>query len=748
MGIFFNTITKSSIYLLSLLVPVAFSPWAFEGFEFAKQYVLFFLVAIGCVAWLTKMVVVDKEVSMVRTQLDKAILLFLAVVAVSSVFSQDPVSSVLGSYGRFSNGLIGIASLVLFYVLLVNHTASDAKSHPQKIPVSRLLRLFVFSITIVVFVWYASLFGMAGMHGSLNLGGGSQEGLAIFLAAFLPFLISRISLQRLFDVWGLWSAAFVLLSFVVLLVVDFAMAWIVFILSLLLLLFLRIWQRVRVRERVSVRRILPILVFAFIAFVSLFAPVEFSLPFPAVPKDPVLSQGISWGVALENAKENWKNALVGSGPATFGISFSEHRPALLNETPEWQTRFDRAGSTMAEALSTLGLLGLAFLLALAGLFFAISAISILYLVTRKALAKAAYEEQNTAFLVLVFGLFVSQFFYYQNTLLAFSFWFALALGVVSFEQGMSELNISLRKYLEIALVARGLLLGLVAALVFAFLFGTRIYIADATYKKAFSMPSSQAALSSKIDLMTRTVALNPWQGEYKLYLSQLFFERAQAALLLGEEEQDKAMIALDVQKAIAYVQGATQVASNRVVAWEQLGALYQELGSAPGAAEWGIRAYEEAVALEPTNPVLYNELAKAYAAKEDFGKAREQVEKAISLKPNFLQAQKESVLLYEKQGDMSAARKLLEALVLQYPGDADLLFQLGKMYYNMKETARAILQFEEAVRLAPNHSNAHYALGLAYEDAGEAKKAIGEFERVLELNPENEEVSRRLEKLR
>jgi Flp pilus assembly protein TadD len=421
-------------------------------------------------------------------------------------------------------------------------------------------------------------------------------------------------------------------------------------------------------------------------------------------------------------------------------------------------RFDRAGSHIAEMLSSLGLLGVLAWVALAGLFFAISAVSILYLVTRKERVNPAYEEVNSAFLVLVFGFFISQFFYYQNTLLAFSFWFFLALGVIAFEQGMKELNISLRKYLEIALAARTLFLLLLLGAAFACLFGARIYLADTKYLKALRLASSPASLSSQIDFMAEAAEMNPWQGEYKMSLSRLFFGRAKEELLLDVKEQDKAMISLDVQKALAYargdvvegrrIQGATQVAPKRVAAWETLGSLYQEINFAPGAAEWGIKAYEEAIKLEPTNPVLYNELAKVYGAKEDIEKAREYVEKAIFLKPDNFEAQRQSALLYEKQGDAQSAKQLLEALVVKYPADPELLFQLGRLYYNMKEVARAILQFEETLRLAPNHSNAHYALGVAYEDARKVKEAILEFERVLELNPENEEVVKRLEQLR
>ena len=763
-----NFITKASIYLLAFLVPLAISPWASETFEFPKQYVLFFLAAAGFVAWLAKMILVDKDVKLVRTPLDRAIFLFFAVAAVSSAFSEDKIVSLFGSYGRFSGGLIGTVSLVLFYALLVNHAAGDAQKNPQKIPASRLLKVFTCSIAIVVAVWYASflqigerfsflpsLFSRQG----LNLGGGGQEGLAVFLAAFLPFFISRLSIRSVFRVSGLWSTAFLLSSFVALLAIDFSRAWVVFILGLLLLLFLRIWQRVRVRERVSVKRIFPILVFAFIAFVSLFKPVEFSLPFPEISKEPVLSQDISWGIAIDNAKEGAKNALLGSGPATFGISFAEHKPASLNETVMWRARFDRAGSHMAETLSTLGLPGLMVWMALAGLFFAVSGISILYLVTRKEKVNPAYEETNTAFLVLVFGLFISQFFYYQTTLLSFSFWLALALGVVAFEQGMKELSISLRKYLEIALAFRLLLLALLLLLGFSYFFGARIYLADIKYAQALRQTASPAGASSQAGLMSKAIELNPWQGEYRLYLSRLFFARAREALLLPVEQQDKAAISLDVQKAIAYVRGdtleneekirgATEVSPKRVATWETLGAVYRDIKFAAGALEWAVRSFETAIALEPANPVLRTELGKLYVASEQYDKARAQFERAAALKPDYVEAQRQLALIFEKEKDVDNAIAKMKDITLQYPLDMESLFQLGRLQYNNGQAEEAMAQFRQILQLVPAHSNARFALGVALERQGEIEEAIAEFEKVLELNPGNEQVVRKLQELK
>src|SRR3989338_5497047 len=113
-----NRVVKLSVYLLIFLTPLFFLPFSFEVFEFNKQYLLFFLVSLGFLAWLVKMVVYDKEIRFKQSPLDIFVLAFLAVNVLSAVFSIDKSSSLLGFYGRFNNGLISTLSLGALYFLV------------------------------------------------------------------------------------------------------------------------------------------------------------------------------------------------------------------------------------------------------------------------------------------------------------------------------------------------------------------------------------------------------------------------------------------------------------------------------------------------------------------------------------------------------------------------------------------------------------------------------------------------------
>jgi len=352
-------------------------------------------------------------------------------------------------------------------------------------------------------------------------------------------------------------------------------------------------------------------------------------------------------------------------------------------------------------------------------------------------------------------LFVAQLVYYQITALQVAFWLFLALSVVSFQLPSREFRFSFKKFLVFAVLAKALLLLLLFFLGVAVFFGARFYAADMNYLSSLKTPSSKA--TQRIELAARAVELNPWQAEYRMFLSRLYLGRAVRELGKPEQVQDQEQISKDVKFAIAYsrgdtigsqrIVGATELSKNRVATWETLGAVYRDITFAPGALEWGIRSFKVALSLEPANPVLYTELGKLQVAKEEFEEARKQFEAALAFKPDYIEADLELALLKEKEGDVAGALLLFRDITLRYSLNTESTFQLGRLLYNAGKIEEAIAEFERVLKTAPNHSNALFALGVAFKEQGEDAKAIEQFERVLRLNPKNEAVRERLQEL-
>lgn len=751
MVILFNRIVKIAIYLLVFIVPLFWLPFSFEALEFNKQYLLFFLVSIAFFGWIARMVLVDKEIRFKKTPLDILVVIFIFIAVLSALFSVDKVSSIFGFYGRFSNGLIGLLYLGLLYFLITNNVGigqkrgeTEQETEVKLISLSGLIKTLLFSSFFVILFSYFSIFGIWNKFQSLigakislppiilqrtfNPVAGSLEGLAIFLAVVIALLVGRILLGvkgklSLFIYYLLLIASLGLLV-----IIDFRASWLVLSLTLALFLIISIGKRL-FKENVN-RLLLPILVMILaIAFLFL------NLNLFNLPKEQVLTQKESWQIGLKSAIENIKSGFLGSGIGTFNYDFAKFKSREFNQTLFWQIRFDRAGNHLSEILGTMGFLGLISYLSLIGFFLMVS----WFILT------ASKKEELFSGLPQVmafFALFVSQFVYYQNTILSFTFWLMLGLSVVSWQKSISEKVISFKNFPEISLIVNLFLIFFSLLILVSYFFAAKFYLADMKYLDSFGQTGKE-----RIDSLRKAIQLNPFFPQYKIILARAYLNEILNEMV--KPVPDQTALSQSTQLAIANAKEATDSSPSLVFGWETLGMIYREIrGIATGATEWGIRSFEKAIELEPTNPVLYTELGKLYLDLNDLSKAKDSFNRAISLKGDYIDALIQEILILEREEKLEEAISKMEELVKSYPFNIEIAFQLGRLYFNKGRTDDAISQWERVVGFFPNHSNSLYSLGIAYQKKGEKEKAISYFEKVLELNPGNQDVSNKLEELK
>lgn len=755
---FLNRIIKLSIYLLVFLLPLFFLPFSFEVFEFNKQYLLFFLVSIAFLAWLIRMIVYDKELRFRRTPLNIPVLVFIFVAVLSAIFSIDKTSSLFGSYGRFSDGLIGLLSLGALYFLMTNNVGlsqnkgeTDEKDTKYRGPtpvilVSGLLKVFISSVSFVILISYFSIFRVWGKL--QNLTGkisalprefntiGSPEALAIFLSIITVLLIgcllfkTKSSKSKSFIYWLLLIAAIGLL-----LIIDFGGAWIVLILTLTLLVGFTLWKRI-FGENVN-KLLLPIFL-VVMGIIFLFSnPLKNGqlseiVPdsFKGLPREQILDQASSWKIGFRALTEDVKSGFLGSGSGTFFYDFSKFKPKELNQSPFWQLRYNRAGNHIAEIMATMGFLGLLSYLVLIGMFLLVS-----YLFLQQ-------NKRGILLLMVFLALLIGQFVFYQNTVLAFAFWLVLGLSVVNWQKPVKEKTISFKDFPELSLIFSLFLIILGLVMAGMYFFAINFYLADAHYAKAMGN-------QNPIENLEKAINLNPYQAQYKITLARFYLNEVQQELQKPQTEQNLDVLAGHIQQSLNWAQRATEFSPRRVFAWETLGIIYRDVQMVTtGATQWGIDSFEKAIILEPTNPVLYTELGKLYLASDQIQKAKEKFERARELKPNYGDALIQEVLITEMEGDLAEAIRRMEDLALNYPFNIEILFQLGRLYYNNKQIDEAISQFDQVLILFPNHSNSLYSLGMAYQQKGQKEDALKMFERVLELNPGNADVLLKIEELK
>ena len=744
-------VIKFSIYALVFLMPLFWLPFSFEVFELNKAYLLFILVSIGILAWLGKMIFKDKEIRFRRTPLDLYVLGFLVVMIFSALFSQDKITSLLGFYGRFWPSLLGILSLGGFYFLLTN----NIRAKEGFITIRGLLKTFLWSAFLVVLLSYFSLFGIWTRIENVIPGnwqfpqlmklqifnsiGGSLEQLAVFLAFISVLIIGLLAFKEKKEKGekkgnlGFYILLFA--SLFLLALTDFWPAWLMILLALLFFLGFAFWKRV---FKEDVNRLSLSIFFLLISLIFLlFNPLQNLLPRDSslnnLPSEVLLSQKTSWHVAWQGFKEH---PILGAGLSNFSYTFAKFKPVGFVQSEFWQIRFDRASNHIAETLGTGGILGILSYFLMLGMFLIIS----LVVIGAQVKSERVVPVQFPLLLAFV-ALIVGQFVFYQNIILAFSFWLFLGLMVVSWGRTPKEKVYSFRDFPEVGLIFSVIFWVVLIGFAFCFFNLGKYYLADVNYKSYLTNPTQNF---KNLEEATR---LAEKRTTYRIVLARTYLQRfAQEA---AKPTPDNQAIGNMVALAVGEGKAATEASPNRVAAQETLGVIYRDIrGVAQGALEWGLRSFEKAIELEPRNPVLLTELGKLKVIDNRITEARELFRRAVELMPEYLDANLQLSLLDESEQKIEEAIRRMETMAQFYPFNTEVLFQLGRLYYNSDRIDEAIDLFQQIIRFAPNHANAHYSLGLAYERRGERGAALKEFEKVLELNPGNEDVIRKIEELR
>ncbi len=809
-----NKILKVLMYAMVFLMPVFFLPFSFEVLEFNKLYLLFFLVWASVLVWLLKMIVQDKAIKIRFSFIDYFVLAFAGVGIFSSIFSVDKLSSIFGYYGRFSTGLVSILSFTAFYFLMANNIGRSEKSNIKRsnlqkevrprggeregiVSVSGVIKALLYSATVVILFAYFSLLGvwiklaqissgLASVIGKIALrvspAGLTAQSMAVFLVVMVILAVFVIlgglnwsgfsSIEQgnskrkkgKGEGFKIFCGAFVLLSFILLIVTDFTPAWIILTLGLIALVGMILKRRI-LKNDVH-RLILPIaLIILSVLFIILNIRVlvgglianNDNIYYNFMPERNLV-QGESWDTALNTTMGGFKNALIGSGLGTFSYDFSKYKPVSMNEGNLWAIRFDRPGNVFAEILATMGILGLlSFVLLIISFFLAPLGIGARLFNKGKPKFPKIKLDHGTAFLMLVFAtVILVQFSYYQTLTLGFLFWLFAALMVgwraeqLAGEEKtfVKEIGFRLKDFTEMALVVETVLIVLFLAFIVVSFFGVKFYLADTQYVKALNAPE----LDNKVSALQEAIRLNPKQVRYQMVLSRVFLAKAQEGLATGRTDENQQEIVDNIKLAQMFAMSATQITPQQITAWQGLADLYSNTMTIAQDnkqfANLTIDALNRASELDPRNPDIYTQIGNMYLVLEQKSDAEEAFKKAIQQKIDYIPANISLALMWESAGDAGGATTKLEWLVSKYPTNADVLFQLGRMYYNQNETDKAIQQFLLTLTANPNHSNALYSLGIAYEKQGRTKDAITAFEAVLVLNPDVQEIKDRIAKLK
>ena len=410
----------------------------------------------------------------------------------------------------------------------------------------------------------------------------------------------------------------------------------------------------------------------------------------------VLPFTAGWSIALDIFK-NWRTAALGVGPENFLAAFTRLKPAYLNLTPLWDSRFSSSSNELFSVLTTTGVLGAALWLSL-------------FLKTGNLALKQITGKKSTtnviASFLLLLGFFIANLIVPANPVL-------LGLSVV----GLALVNLSLKldtnevKDVAISLAAtsgvggaydqlseskssQNALLPWFSALVFVLLlaffwyFEGRAYIANLATFKALSSLKTNATESYNQQILAYN--LEPNNPYYRLNFSQTSLALANSIATKKDiTDQDKSNVTALVQQAIREAKKASELDPDNVLTWENLGSTYRQLiNFAQGAQDWAVASYGQAMVIDPNNARLRLELGGIFFTVKDYDSAQKLYEQAVNLKPNWANAHYNLSVLFKTKKEYAKALAEIRVVV-------QLLDPNGKDYQQAQN------ELKELEKLAP-----------------------------------------------
>lgn len=754
------------LHAMVFLMPLFFTSLSLDVLELNKQTILVVLTTVAFLAWLGK-AIAEKQFTIMRSWLHLVTLLFGVGYLIVSLMSQDRYLSMVGTLGQMPWAFSTVAALVVFYIVAVHHIRSTSQ-------VYNLIFTFLLSSFLTGAYGLLQMFGIYLIpsditHVKTFTSVGSVFSYSVFMT--IPLIIAsslafhgcrnNVCLLGSSSVWGkasrvlLWGVIIVALASLVL--IDYWVAWAALLFGTVLTVGIGLIRDRKVGQ--PVKLIIPALLIV-VSVLLLFFRTPFNLGLPSEVSPSATA-------SIDIAKASMRDMpVVGSGPGTWIYDYAKYRVQLVNMSPFWNVRFDRAFSFILTLAASTGIVGLALWLVLV-----ISAIvkSASHLMSEKNEdVWFAYLTIFSAWATLIF----TSFFYNLNMAHVFAMWMLLALLGSLIEKNSLTWNARKSMY---AFGALSLLfvIALIGGISTLWLTGQR-YVADAYFTKAVNDFRDGKDADSIIASIEKARALNPSLDVYVRNLSQAHLIKA-ANLIQAKPNDNDAVntVQNEIKMAVDLGLEASRMAPANVDNWSNLGMIYESVSSfTRGADEFAIKNFQEASAREPQNPTFLDEIGKLYLLRADayrtligdsdpakradaqtnmdqnLGLAEQTLKQAVAAKSDYLPARYHLGIVYERQGRVKDAVSELENVLRINNQDLGVAFELSILYYRNNQKNEALDLMKQVAQIDPTNVNASWYLSAMYEERGMIDDALKTLEPLAAKYPDNAAIQQRVTALR
>ena len=745
-SMFQNAAQMILIGLIAIL-PLLVIPLPWVALAQAKM-ILIALVAIAVALTWTIATSIEGKLSVPKSLLIAVGALLPLTYLGSALFSHAP-HALIGTGSEADTA----AAMVLWFALM----AAAAGVFTNGSALERAYRALLISVAAVEVIQILGFLFGAQLLGALSLTSpaasivGSWHDLGIFLAIGVLFATASLESAIVAGRWRWLSIAILVMALPLLIVVNVTDVWIAIAalgLGGTLYTWFIGWRR-HGQEGENTASIPHR--FSFGLFVGIFL-VSTALIFIGGTMSSLLPA--SWRVVQTEIRPSWQGTaavassvyrggglIFGSGPNTFDRQWGLYKPTGVNETAFWNADFVQGVGFVPTAFVTVGILG-----ALAWLaFFVLLAATSVRILTSSLLSDRMWRLPVFALVLATLYLAVMLVIYTPG-LAIIGIMFLLAgllvaasriTGIVptfTWEFSRSQYGFAFVLVPAIAVIGIGAAsAGIAQALT-----------ADMLVNHSITTFNTKGNVSASQEDISRALVVMPgYDRALRAGVELNLLRFNQLAQSTSTDATVRTQLQAALQQAISNGLSAVSADTNNYQNWLTLAGAYQQLAGVQvqGAYDNAKKAYEQALAANPTNPLPYLQLAQLSALQGDASSTRAYILEALNKKQNYADAYYLLSQLDVSQNNLTEALAAAGAAVQSAPSEPLLWFQYGTIAYALTKYPDASTALEQAVALNGNYANALYVLGFSYYSQERIPEAISAFERVLALNPDNQAVA-------
>lgn len=602
-----------TLYLLTIFIPLIFSPLNSELFEFPKFILLLSGTLVITVVWAIHIYQTrDFQLSLQPSIIHSSLFMILITQLIATLFSLNPYTSFWGYYSRFHQGLLTTICYTIIYFAATKWL--DKKSTQKLIKISVITAFIVSLYAILERLGIDKNYWVQDVQNRVFSTLGQPNWLAAYLLPNL-FLIQYLNSKQRNNYF--LSTMYCVL-FTALLFTRSRSGLLAFGFSYLIywLLLARQFGFTTIRKQLifySLILLVPIIIFRSPISISTSTSMATGTSLENGGTESGDIRKIVWTGALNLIK---KYPLLGTGPETFAYTYYWERPVTHNMTSEWDFLYNKAHNEYLNIAAGAGVVGL---LAYFYFHYAVFRTSLKKIPKSKKIKEDQNDDLRHLYSVLgaaIVAFTITNFFGFSVIPVYFMMILMAALPT-SIQNTPTHPNYVLSTMYYVLI-----LLPLAYPL--------RLFLADINYAKGKAyLDAGQQDLA--LPLLLRATKIRPGLDLYHSTLGEAYASAGQVDLALNQIQSTR--------RLNPYHLNYSKSRAKTYLTLVSLDPKYNQLAATE---------LELARQLAPTDPKLAYNLGLVYTRLSDPERAAVQLQEAIKLKLNYIEPYYALTLLYEQ----------------------------------------------------------------------------------------------------